>query len=59
MLMKNFIRIYEGETDSDGQFMMGNRAPWGLYMHAGWFFGGEDGNGWHYEGYKKFIKVIF
>ena len=30
------------------------RAPWGLYMHAAWFFGDYA---WHYEGYKKFIQV--
>ena len=31
----------------------GNRAPWGLYMHAAWFFGQP----WHFEGYKMFIQV--
>ena len=54
MLMKNFKRIYEGDEDFDGQLVEGNRAPWGLYMHAAWFFGD---NGWHYTGYKQFIAV--
>ena len=54
MLMKNFKRIYEGDVDSDGEFSPGNRAPWGLYMHAAWFFGDY---GWHYTGYKQFIAV--
>lgn len=31
----------------------GNRAPWGLYMHAAWFFGQP----WHFEGYKMFVQV--
>lgn len=44
MLMKNFNRVYGG-----------NRAPFGLYMHAAWFFGT---NVWHYEGYKKFVAEI-
>ena len=44
MLMKNFVRAYEGNT----------RAPFGLYMHAAWFFGQE----WHYEGYKMFLEEI-
>jgi len=55
MLMKNFNRTYNGDVDWDGQFNSGNRAPWGLYMHAAWFFGG---NHWHYEGYKMFIEEI-
>ena len=54
MLMKNFKRVYEGDEDFDGQLVPGNRAPWGLYMHAAWFFGDY---GWHYTGYKKFIQV--
>ncbi len=29
MLMRNFNRAYSGNT----------RAPFGLYMHAAWFFG--------------------
>merc|ERR1711964_152316 len=33
----------------------GNRAPWGLYMHAAWFFGDYS---WHYTGYKQFIQEI-
>ena len=36
-----------------GFFQAGNRAPWGLYMHAAWFFGQP----WHFEGYKLFIQV--
>lgn len=44
MLMKNFLRAYEGNT----------RAPMGLYMHAAWFYGQE----WHYEGYKMFLDNI-
>merc|ERR1719490_702039 len=55
MLMKNFKRVYEGDVDFDGQLVPGNRAPWGLYMHAAWFFGDY---GWHYTGYKKFIQEI-
>ena len=54
MLMKNFKRVYEGDVDFDGQLVPGNRAPWGLYMHAAWFFGDY---GWHYTGYKRFIQV--
>jgi len=55
MLMKNFKRTYEGDYDDFGDFIPGNRAPWGLYMHAAWFFGE---NLWHYEGYKMFIEEI-
>jgi len=54
MLMKNFQRVYNGDYDEFGDFQPGNRAPWGLYMHAAWFFGQP----WHYEGYKKFIETI-
>merc|ERR1712012_557572 len=54
MLMKNFRRVYIGEEDDFGNFIVGNKAPWGLYMHAAWFFG----NDWHYEGYKMFIQEI-
>ena len=54
MLMKNFLRVYEGDTDEFGEFSEGNRAPWGLYMHAAWFFGQD----WHFQGYKKFIQEI-
>ena len=54
MLMKNFKRVYEGDLDFDGEPVPGNRAPWGLYMHAAWFFGDY---GWHFTGYKKFIAV--
>jgi len=43
MLMRNFARVYNG-----------NRAPWGLYMHAAWFFGSP----WHFEGYSMFLKEI-
>ena len=40
MLWKNFERVYIGETDQEtGEFQAGNKAPWGLYMHAAWFFG--------------------
>lgn len=44
MLMKNFLRAYNGNT----------RAPIGFYMHAAWFFGVP----WHYDGYKMFIAEI-
>jgi hypothetical protein len=44
MLMRNFNKVYNG-----------NRAPFGLYMHAAWFFGDQA---WHYEGYKSFLKDI-
>jgi len=54
MLMKNFRRVYEGGEDDFGDFIPGNRAPWGVYMHAAWFFGQE----WHYEGYKMFLEEI-
>ena len=54
MLMKNFKRVYEGETDDFGDFQPGNKAPWGLYMHAAWFFGE---NRWHYDGYRMFLDV--
>jgi len=55
MLMKNFNRIYNGSMSDFGEWQEGNRAPWGLYMHAAWFFGD---NYWHFEGYLKFIKEI-
>merc|ERR1712243_523946 len=54
MLMKNFQRVYHGEEDEYGVFQPGNRAPWGLYMHAAWFFGQD----WHFQGYLKFIEEI-
>ena len=54
MLMKNFERVYSGDTDDFGDFQPSNRAPWGLYMHAAWFFGEQ---GWHFEGYKMFLDV--
>ena len=44
MLRKNFDRAYNGTT----------RAPFGLYMHAAWFFGNE----WRYTGYKQFIEYL-
>jgi hypothetical protein len=43
MLKKSFDRVYGG-----------NRAPFGLYMHAAWFYGDAT---WHYEGYKNFVQV--
>ena len=43
MLMKNFERAYNGNT----------RAPFGLYMHAAWFF-----TEWHYKGYLMFLDEI-
>ena len=56
MLWKNFERVYIGETDREtGEFQAGNKAPWGLYMHAAWFFGQTE----HYNGYKMFIEVSF
>jgi len=54
MLMKNFQRVYHGEMDDFDTFQPGNRAPWGLYMHAAWFFGQP----WHFLGYKRFIAEI-
>jgi len=54
MLMRNFNRVYRGEEDELGIFRDGTRAPWGLYMHAAWFFGQP----WHYDGYKMFIAEI-
>ena len=44
MLKKNFDRAYEGHT----------RAPFGLYVHAAWFFGYD----WRYIGYKMFLEEI-
>jgi len=44
MLLKSFNRVYNG-----------NRAPFGLYMHAGWFYAP---NTWHYDGYKDFVKFL-
>lgn len=44
MLKKNFDRAYDGTT----------RAPFGLYLHAAWFFGYE----WRFEGYLKFLEYI-
>merc|ERR1712059_28885 len=55
MLYKNFARVYHGDKDDFGGFQEGNRAPWGLYMHAAWFFGANE---WHFEGYKRFIENI-
>lgn len=57
MLMKNFERVYHGQTDDLGNFIKGNKAPWGLYMHAAWFFGGEE-TIYKYQGYTDFIKEI-
>ena len=54
MLMRNFNRVYRGEEDELGVFRDGTRAPWGLYMHAAWFFGQP----WHYDGYKMFVAEI-
>ena len=54
MLMKNFNRVYIGEQDEFGFNVTGTKAPWGLYMHAAWFFGQP----WHYDGYKMFIEEI-
>ena len=54
MILKNFMRVYSGEEDPDtGDFQPGNKAPWGLYVHAAWFFGQE----YHWEGYKRFLAV--
>ena len=39
MLKKNFDHVYHGEEDELGFFVEGSRAPWGLDMHAAWFFG--------------------
>lgn len=44
MLMRNFERSYNGKT----------RAPFGLYVHAAWFFGQE----FRYQGYKLFLEEI-
>lgn len=44
MLLRNFNKSYNG-----------NRAPFGLYMHAAWFFGDVT---WHYEGYKMFLEEV-
>lgn len=54
MLKRNFDRVYTGDAGFGGDFQEGNRAPWGLYMHAAWFFGQP----WHFEGYKMFIQEI-
>ena len=54
MLMKNFQRVYHGEYDEEAEeFVRGNKAPWGLYMHAAWFFGQPE----HFAGYKMFLDV--
>jgi hypothetical protein len=44
MLKKNFDRAYNGRT----------RAPFGLYVHAAWFFGQD----YRFSGYKKFLTEI-
>jgi len=44
MLRRNFDRSYNGAT----------RAPFGLYVHAAWFFGYD----WRYQGYKNFLNYI-
>jgi len=54
MLKRNFDRVYTGDAGFGGDFQEGNRAPWGLYMHAAWFFGQP----WHFEGYKMFVQEI-
>jgi len=56
MLKRNFLRVYEGEEDEEGNMIKGNRAPWGLYMHAAWFYGSE--NQWHFNGYRRFLEEI-
>jgi len=55
MLMKNFMRVYEGGEDDFGDPIVGNRAPWGLFVHAAWFFGDQK---WHYDGYVQFLKAL-
>jgi len=55
MLMKNWERIYHGEVDDFGDWHDSRRAPWGLYIHAAWFFGDYY---WHYEGYRMFLDQI-
>jgi len=55
MLMKNWERVYHGEEDDFGDWYDSTRAPWGLYMHAAWFFGDYY---WHYEGYRMFLDEI-
>jgi len=44
-LERNFNRVYKG-----------NRAPWGLYMHAAWFYGEYETT--HYAGYRKFLESL-
>jgi len=44
-LMRNFNRVYTG-----------SKAPWGLYMHAAWFYGEYEKT--HYVGYKMFLEEI-
>jgi len=44
MLKKNFDRSYNGNT----------RAPFGLYVHAAWFFGQD----YRFAGYQKFLDEI-
>lgn len=44
MLLKSFNRSYNGNT----------RAPYGIHMHAAWFYG----ESWHLEGYIQFLKTI-
>lgn len=56
MLMKNFNRVYKGDYDDFGGWNEGDKAPWGLYMHAAWFFGAEIK--WHYDGYVQFLEEI-
>ena len=41
MLKRNFDRSYFGKT----------RAPFGLYLHAAWFFGQQH----HYDAYVEFL----
>jgi len=54
MIMKNFNRVYLGEADELGTFIEGNKAPWGLFVHAAWFFGRD----YNWNGYKMFIEEI-
>jgi len=49
-LWRNFRRVYGNGTGE------GNRAPWGLYMHAAWFYGEYEAT--HYVGYKNFLKEL-
>merc|ERR1719188_1501937 len=56
LALRGLHQVPEGRGDYNDfdEWEEGNKAPWGLYMHAAWFFGDYY---WHYEGYTKFLRA--